>query len=974
MKKLQWVRMFYPRAGWLALMLAALAVAAAGCQVETLDNGEPRGRGATGEDGVGGEGDGGAGGADAGDATVGGDEGEALADGIETDADVDVDDGGGGEQVKRTAPKPVERLRPTDAKKVLEELSRRIKRTRSANLVKANHHYAAGRRLYDTMQYEAAIREFETALRYFPNHIDARRHLRKARNLMGVHTDVVREALDRYSREKRVRIQELLIELDRAREEGVQYHDSVRQPPELLGLEMDKETRFTRKIQSLRRAIERYERVLEISRWMPYEIDLSGTENEVKARRDEAEREKAETEEDLRNHQRRVARDQASQQRGKEQEIWRLKIGKLTTQAQVLFRKEKYEDCEKLCLRILQEDPNNEDIQDLARRARQKKHIRDERRIYRAERHEYKLNMLDVERASIPFDRRIIYPDYWERVKQRAEKGLSFVGAEEQWKQDIRRSLQKKVSFEFVDTPLHEALRFLQDLAEANIILDQQVMESGTGDTPINLKIGDMSLNLALDWILRLADLSYALKDDAIFISTPDRLTEDVVMQIYDVADLVGTVPDFPGPDFALQVGGRAGSGSQGAIAGQGITLTPVEEDEGAAAASLAEMIESRVKPGSWAVELGTSIEQRGNKLIVMQQPEVHRLIQSLLESLRAAEKLLVTVEARFLTIREGFFEEIGFNWGGPIPGATGMNNPLYNNTTSIPFDLAVAPATDMIIPTINSQSLNTSVATGFVAPARSVDYFGRGVLYTIGAVTNNYIGYSPENTPITVSDPTGARLREGLNASITHIGNIEAQAMLHMLRIRETRSTLSAPRLTCYNRQRAHMFVAEQQSYVADYEISGDAYDPVVRQFLQGVIFDVRPTVSADRRYITLELRPTTIELVEMTRVEIQSIQILDAATTTVVFSISLPIQFPVLQITKVRTTATIPDGGILLIGGLMQEIKFKATTGIPFLSNIPILGRLFRWDVEDNEKRNMVIMVTARILMFDEEERKLQ
>ena len=122
------------------------------------------------------------------------------------------------------------------------------------------------------------------------------------------------------------------------------------------------------------------------------------------------------------------------------------------------------------------------------------------------------------------------------------------------------------------------------------------------------------------------------------------------------------------------------------------------------------------------------------------------------------------------------------------------------------------------------------------------------------------------------------------------------------------------------------------------------------------------------------MELRPTTIELVEMTRVSIQSIQILDAANTTIVFSISLPIQFPVLQITKVRTTATIPDGGILLIGGLMQEIKFKATTGVPFLSNIPVLGRLFRWDVEDTEKRNMVIMVTARILMFDEEERKLQ
>jgi hypothetical protein len=43
-------------------------------------------------------------------------------------------------------------------------------------------------------------------------------------------------------------------------------------------------------------------------------------------------------------------------------------------------------------------------------------------------------------------------------------------------------------------------------------------------NTPITLKVKDMSLDMALGWILRLADLDYVVKDEAVFISTEERL------------------------------------------------------------------------------------------------------------------------------------------------------------------------------------------------------------------------------------------------------------------------------------------------------------------------------------------------------------------------------------------------------------------------------------------------------------------
>ena len=62
-------------------------------------------------------------------------------------------------------------------------------------------------------------------------------------------------------------------------------------------------------------------------------------------------------------------------------------------------------------------------------------------------------------------------------------------------------------------------------------------------------------------------------------------------------------------------------------------------------ASALAEQIQSHIEPVSWAAELGTSIEERGGALYIMQTPEVHGKIDSFLAELRTKLKRMIEVE-----------------------------------------------------------------------------------------------------------------------------------------------------------------------------------------------------------------------------------------------------------------------------------------------------------------------------------------
>jgi len=71
-----------------------------------------------------------------------------------------------------------------------------------------------------------------------------------------------------------------------------------------------------------------------------------------------------------------------------------------------------------------------------------------------------------------------------------------------------------------------------------------------------------------------------------------------------------------------------------------------------------------------------------------------------------------------------------------------------------------------------------------------------------------------------------------------------------------------------------------------------------------------------------------------------------------------------PVFSTRKVTTNVTIWDGMTIALGGLIREDVQKVQDKVPLLGDVPLVGRLFRSDVDQKLKKNLIIFVTARLM----------
>jgi general secretion pathway protein D len=71
-----------------------------------------------------------------------------------------------------------------------------------------------------------------------------------------------------------------------------------------------------------------------------------------------------------------------------------------------------------------------------------------------------------------------------------------------------------------------------------------------------------------------------------------------------------------------------------------------------------------------------------------------------------------------------------------------------------------------------------------------------------------------------------------------------------------------------------------------------------------------------------------------------------------------------PIFSTRKVTTSVSVWDGQTVVMGGLMREDVQKTEDRTPIIGDIPLVGRLFRTNVDQHIKRNLVIFVTARLV----------
>jgi general secretion pathway protein D len=71
-----------------------------------------------------------------------------------------------------------------------------------------------------------------------------------------------------------------------------------------------------------------------------------------------------------------------------------------------------------------------------------------------------------------------------------------------------------------------------------------------------------------------------------------------------------------------------------------------------------------------------------------------------------------------------------------------------------------------------------------------------------------------------------------------------------------------------------------------------------------------------------------------------------------------------PIFSARKVTTSVSVWDGQTVVLGGLIREDVQKTEDRTPIIGDIPLVGRLFRTNVDQHIKRNLIIFVTARLV----------
>jgi len=80
--------------------------------------------------------------------------------------------------------------------------------------------------------------------------------------------------------------------------------------------------------------------------------------------------------------------------------------------------------------------------------------------------------------------------------------------------------------------------------------------------------------------------------------------------------------------------------------------------------------------------------------------------------------------------------------------------------------------------------------------------------------------------------------------------------------------------------------------------------------------------------------------------------------------------INSPIYADTTAITTLSARDGQTIVFSGLITKERIDAYRGVPFLSSIPILGRMFRFDQHAEERKELLIFLTPHIVYSGEDE----
>ncbi|MDA8164430.1 MAG: pilus (MSHA type) biogenesis protein MshL [Desulfobacteraceae bacterium] len=165
----------------------------------------------------------------------------------------------------------------------------------------------------------------------------------------------------------------------------------------------------------------------------------------------------------------------------------------------------------------------------------------------------------------------------------------------------------------------------------------------------------------------------------------------------------------------------------------------------------------------------------------------------------------------------------------------------------------------------------------------------------------------------------------------------------------------LANPRISVMNGQPALISVGENISYINEIDSSVNDSGVITStvktsSVLSGLGLSVVPTIMDDG--IVLSMTPVTSECNPDTDIQRVSVGTLGQ------------VMLPQIHLREMNTLVQIKNGGMLVVGGLIDETDDTTNTKVPILGDLPLINKLFRSETKNKVKKELVILLRPQII----------
>ncbi len=440
----------------------------------------------------------------------------------------------------------------------------------------------------------------------------------------------------------------------------------------------------------------------------------------------------------------------------------------------------------------------------------------------------------------------------------------------------------------------------LQLLADTS---GQNIVVSDSVQGSLTLRLQNVPWDQALDIVLRTKGLGMRRRDNVILVGPAEELANREKAELQakkEVEELAPLRTEY------LQVNYAKAVELQALIKGRPISGSG---SQSAAAQSLA-----GGSANSLLSQRGTvSIDERTNTLLVQDTPDRLADIRKLVATLDVPVRQ-VLIESRIVIVNDDFSRELGARFG-----VTGVQANSAN--------------TGLVSVSGDSQSSNSIISSALTNLAA-----GKGAL-PVTVPTSPLISNTPNytdryNVNLPVANPAGSIAMGILK------GNYLIDLELSAAQAENRGEIVSAPRVITANQKEAYI----EQGVEIPYQESSSS-GATTTQFKKAVLsLKVKPLITPDNRII-LDLNVSKDSIG----------QLVQSATGG---------QVPSINTQSIVTQVLVNDGQTVVLGGILETTRSATDTKVPILGDIPVLGHLFKNTSRTNNKDEILIFVTPKIL----------